>query len=149
MGKYNRNVFVAVAYETNTVTHLSFSIGCNYKFKMRHEVSIQVASGESRDVAGENVDKWFKACPTKLMHNNCLPMLMKVASLSPHAKQKLTLKGDICNGGKHLKDRFTVLFCTNAQSENMTPLITSKAHKPGYFKNSKTLPVTYETNTEV
>lgn len=127
-----------------------FSTGWLHKFKMRHGISSQVISGESKDAPDETVDEWFKNLPSKI-DGYQLKNIYNVDetglfyNLMP--ARTLAFKGDNCHGGKKSKDRLTVLLCANADgSDKMTPLIIGKSQKPRCFKNVKTLPVSYDAN---
>lgn len=59
----------------------------------------------------------------------------------------MTFKNDSCHGGKHSKERVTVLLGANASgTEKFKPLVIGKSGKPRCFKQIKTLPVTYRFN---
>jgi hypothetical protein len=66
---------------------------------------------------------------------NCLP------------DRTLALKGETCHGGKSVKERLTVLWCTNSDGlDKRVPFVIRKSMKPRCFKNVKKLPVTYYVN---
>jgi hypothetical protein len=57
----------------------------------------------------------------------------------------LVCKGESCHGGKHSKDRLTVLLCVKSDvSDKQVPIVISP--KPRCFKNVKKLPTKYHTN---
>lgn len=56
-----------------------------------------------------------------------------------------TNKGDICVGGKHSKERVSVL----TGMEKAPLFMTGKAHKPQCFEKIRTLPTEYATNAKV
>jgi len=59
--------------------------------------------------------------------------------------------GEKCTGGKHAKNRVTVLLCANATgNEKLQPLVIGKYKKPRCFAGLcvQNLPVTYEANTK-
>ena len=61
----------------------------------------------------------------------------------------LTLKGETCSGGKRSKDRITVLVCANMTGSQKLPLLViGKFARPRCFRNVRTLPVQYESNTK-
>jgi hypothetical protein len=48
----------------------------------------------------------------------------------------LAYKGETCHGGKHSKDRLTVLLCVNSDgSDKQVPIVIGKSLKPRCFKD--------------
>jgi hypothetical protein len=48
----------------------------------------------------------------------------------------LAYKGETCHGGKHSKDRVTVLLCVNSDgSDKQVPIVIGKSSKPRCFKD--------------
>nr|XP_014353309.1 PREDICTED: tigger transposable element-derived protein 4-like [Latimeria chalumnae] len=61
----------------------------------------------------------------------------------------LTLKGEECHGGKHSKEKITLLVGSNMDgSEKLKLLVIGKVKQPRCFKGVKALPVDYEGNTK-
>ncbi|XP_064423274.1 tigger transposable element-derived protein 4-like [Latimeria chalumnae] len=61
----------------------------------------------------------------------------------------LALKGEECHGGKHSKERITLLVGSNMDgSEKLKLLVIGKAKQPRCLKGVKVLPVDYEGNTK-
>lgn len=59
----------------------------------------------------------------------------------------LTFKEEPCHGGKHCKDRVTVLVGANADgSEKLPLLVIGKSKKLRCFKNVRSLPVQYDAS---
>lgn len=59
----------------------------------------------------------------------------------------LTFKDEKCHGGKHSKERLTVLLAVNKDgSEKLKPLVIGKAMKPRCFKGVKSFPTDYRAN---
>jgi hypothetical protein len=59
----------------------------------------------------------------------------------------LAYKGESCHGGKHSKDRLTVLLCVNSDgSDKQVPIVTGKYPKPRCFKKVKKLSTKYHAN---
>lgn len=59
----------------------------------------------------------------------------------------LAFKGEACSGGKHSKDRITVLVGANmAGDEKLKLLVIGKSEHPRCFKSVRHLPVTYKAN---
>ncbi|XP_025425060.1 tigger transposable element-derived protein 4-like [Sipha flava] len=58
-----------------------------------------------------------------------------------------TFKEEKCHGGKHSKDRLTILLAVNMDgSEKLTPLLIGKAAKPRCFNGIRSFPITYCSN---
>ena len=127
-----------------------FSAGWLHKFKMRHGISSQVVSGESKDVPDETVDEWFENLTSKIggyKLNNIYNVDETGLFYNLMPARTLAFKGDNCHGGKKAKDRLTVLLCSNADgSDKMTPLVIGKSRKPRCLKNVKAIPVNYDAN---
>ncbi|XP_057335435.1 tigger transposable element-derived protein 6-like [Microplitis mediator] len=61
----------------------------------------------------------------------------------------LIFKNEKCYGGKHSKERLTILLATNMTgSEKLKPLVIGKSKKPRCFSGCKSLPLDYEANTK-
>jgi len=59
----------------------------------------------------------------------------------------LAYKGESCHGGKHSKDRLTVLLCVISDgSDKQVPIVIGKSPRPRYFKNVKKSPTKYHAN---
>lgn len=129
------------------------SDGWLHKFKKRHGIGQQKMSGESAAVDDEICEEWkerlrelledyaprniFNADESGLFYK-CLP------------DRTLTFKGETCHGGKHSKERITILFATNMDgSEKLKPLVIGKSKKPRCFKGVTSFPLTYCANTKV
>ncbi|GFN87424.1 tigger transposable element-derived protein 6 [Plakobranchus ocellatus] len=123
------------------------------KFKQRHGIVFKVACGESASVDTTVVEDWKKATLDKLLSEysssdifnadetglffRCLPN-------KTHA-----FKGEACHGGKQAKDRLTMLVGTNATGTEKLPLLViGKSANPRCFKNVKSLPVEYISNSK-
>ncbi|CAF3386193.1 unnamed protein product [Rotaria sp. Silwood2] len=63
--------------------------------------------------------------------------------------RSLVLKKEKCKGGKHSKERYTVLLCSNwSGTDKLKPLVIGKSYRPRCFKNLNIgdLPVTWKAN---
>jgi hypothetical protein len=61
----------------------------------------------------------------------------------------LVYKGETCHGGKHFKDRLTVLLCDSSDgSDQQVLIVIGKSSKPRYFKDVKKLPIKYHANSK-
>lgn len=122
-------------------------------FKRRYGIVGKVISGESSSADSVGADSWiqhklpgildryeasdvYNADETALFYE-----------LLPN--RTLTLKGDVCHGGKQSKRRLTVLLCTNSDgSDKRVPLVIGKSARPRCFKGTHRMPVKYVANTK-
>jgi hypothetical protein len=64
-------------------------------------------------------------------------------------ERTLAYKGKTCHGGKHSKDRLTVLLCVNSDgSDNQVPIVIGKSSTPRCFNDGKKLPIKYHANSK-
>ncbi|GFW85409.1 tigger transposable element-derived protein 6 [Trichonephila clavipes] len=73
---------------------------------------------------------------------------MKPDSFSSVCQKKtFTFKKEKCHGGKHSKERLTILLAVNVDgSEKITPLVIGKSTKPRCFKSINLFPTKYRSN---
>ncbi|XP_047984684.1 tigger transposable element-derived protein 6-like [Leguminivora glycinivorella] len=119
-------------------------------FKKRHDLAFKKVCGESASVSKEVCTEWksqlksllngydpndvFNADETGLFFK-CLP------------DKTLTFKNEKCHGGKHSKERLTILLCTNSTgTQKLKPLMIGKSKKPRCFAGCRSLPLDYEAN---
>ena len=119
---------------------------------MRHSIIFKKITGEEGSVTDEMVHEWrssrlpsllaefnpddiFNADETGLFWK-CLP------------EKTLSLKGEKCSGGKKSKDRVTVLASANMTGGEKLPLLViGNFARPRCFKNARSIPVDYESNS--
>lgn len=66
---------------------------------------------------------------------------MKLAYFSNVADRTLTFKDEKCHGGKHSKERLTVLLAVNLDgSEKLTTLSDRKSNETAMFQRSEMVP---------
>jgi hypothetical protein len=111
------------------------------------------ACGESADESEEDCTNWKRDVLPNLLKNyrecdvfnadetglffKCLP------------DKTLTFKYEKCHGGKHSKERVTLLLATNMDgSEKIKLLLIGKSKNPRCFRGTKWLPVDYESNSK-
>ncbi|GFX03421.1 tigger transposable element-derived protein 4 [Trichonephila clavipes] len=62
-------------------------------------------------------------------------------------EKTFTFKKEKCHGGKHSKERLTILLAVNMDgSEKITPLVIGKSAKPRCFKGINSFPTKYRSN---
>ena len=134
------------------IDNFSASNGWVSRFKDRHGLVFKKLAGESAEVSVESTDAWMESLPSLLegyepqdVYNadetglffNMLP------------DRTFAYKGGSCHGGKHSKDRLTVLLCVNSEgSDEHVSIVTGKSPKPRCFKNVKKLRTKYHTNSK-
>jgi hypothetical protein len=128
------------------------SSGWLSRFKHRHGLVFKKLAGESAEVSVTSVDAWLESLPSLLegyeprdvfnadetgLFFNVLP------------DRTLAYKGETCHGGKHSKDRLTVLLCVNSDgSDKQVPIVIGKSSKPRCFKDVKKFPIKYHANSK-
>lgn len=148
-GSILREKAKTIANELN-VSNFTASNGWITRFKNRHGLVFKKLTGESAEVNIESADAWLSSLPSKLegyelqnIYNadetglffNVLP------------DRTLAFKGECCHGGKHSKERLTVLLCVNSDgSDKQIPIVIGKSLKPRCFKNVKKIPCKYYAN---
>ncbi|XP_046680817.1 tigger transposable element-derived protein 4-like [Homalodisca vitripennis] len=132
--------------------HIEFkaSNGWLENFKKRHNIFFKKVCGESGAVDDDVVVDWkaslpdlikdydpknvFNADETALFFK-CLP------------DKTYEIKEKKCHGGKHSKERITLLLASNMTGTNMLkPLVIGKSKKPRCFAGVKSLTVDYTAN---
>jgi hypothetical protein len=93
--------------------YFSVSSGWLSRFKVRHCLVFKKLAGENADVSVKSTDAWLKSLPYLLedyepcdVYNADETGLFFVLP-----DRTLAYKGETCHGGKHSKDRLTVLLC--------------------------------------
>jgi len=132
------------------------SVGWLEKWKRRHNITFRVISGESASVNDECLDnwlsnKWPKLCqgytPAEIFNCDETGLFYKMLP-----NKSLHFANEKCPGGKHSKDRLSILFCCNSDgSEKLKPVVIGKSKNPRDFKknnikNVGSLPVIYRNN---
>jgi hypothetical protein len=121
-------------------------------FKDWHGLVFKKLAGESAEVSVKSTDAWLECLPSLLegfeprdvysadetgLFFNVLP------------DRTLVYKGETCHGGRHTKDRLTVLLCVNSGgSDKQVPIVIGKSSKPRCFKDVKKLPIKYYANSK-
>lgn len=119
-------------------------------FKERNKISFKAVCGESGAVDTNVANDW---------KNSLVEMVGDVADkdvfnvdetglfYKSTPDKTMAFKKENCSGGKHSKDRFTVLIGANMDgSEKLPLLVIGKSKNPCCFKNVKSKPVMYESN---
>lgn len=129
----------------------SASVGWLDKFKKRHNITEMSMCGESASADLQCSEEWQTNVLPRLISQydkndifngdetgvffKCLP------------NKTLAFKGQKCFGGKHCKERITVMVGSNMSgTEKLKLLIIGKSKNPRSFKDIKSLPVDYECN---
>lgn len=119
-------------------------------FKNRHNISFKKVCGESGAVADNVCDEWKASLPNILKDhdpNNVFNADETALFFKCLPDKTFELKDEKCHGGKHSKERVTVLLASNMSGTNMLkPFVIGKAKNPRCFKGVKSLPVQYSAN---
>lgn len=119
-------------------------------FKERNEVSFKAVCGESGAVDMDVANDWKDLC-VQMIDDYADKDVFNVDETGLFYKctpdKTLAFKNEKCSGGKHSKERLTVLMGANMDgSEKLPLLVIGKSKNPRCFKNVKKLPVQYEAN---
>ena len=131
------------------------STGWLERFKERHGILLKRVCGEANSVniSATEMEEW----------NNRLRLMLEkyraddiynadeTGVFYKHLPDKtFEFKNVDCHGGKKSKEQITALVCSNMSGNNKLPLlIIRKAASPPCFKNKKTLPTPYTSNSKV
>ena len=116
------------------IDNFSASNGWVSRFKDPHGLVFKKLAGQSAEVSVESTDAWLESLPSLLggyerrdIYNaDETGLLFNVLH-----DRTLAYKGESCNGGKHSKDRLTVLLCVNSDgSDKQVPIVIGKSLKP-------------------
>ena len=106
--------------------------------------------GQSAEVSVERTDAWLESLPSLLggyeprdVYNTDKTGLF----FNVLPDRTLAYKGESCPGGKHSKDRLTVLVCVNSDgSDKRSADCDWEIPETNCFKNVKKLPTKYHAN---
>jgi hypothetical protein len=122
------------------IDNFSESNGWVSRFTDRHGLVFKKLVGESAEVSVESTDAWLESLPSLL------------GGYEPHdvysadetglffnvlLDRTLAYKGESCHGGKHSKDRFTVLCVNSDGSDKQIPFVIGKSLKPSASRTLK------------
>ena len=110
-------------------------------FKKRHNISSKEICGEAADVSEQTVMDWKEKLPSL-----CVGYASKDIFNADETglffrglpSKSLVARGDDCKGGKHSKERITVMFGASVTGENLKPLVIGRALKPRCFQGVDT-----------
>ncbi|GFV92772.1 tigger transposable element-derived protein 6 [Trichonephila clavipes] len=104
----------------------SSSVDLNVYSKWQNSLSDLIKEYEPRNIFNTDETGFFF---------KCLP------------EKTFTFKKEKCHGGKHSKERLTILLAVNMDgSEKITPLVVGKSAKPRCFKGINSFPTKYRSN---
>ncbi|GFV42697.1 tigger transposable element-derived protein 4 [Trichonephila clavipes] len=128
----------AKAFAKELGIEFSVSEGWLTNFKKRNGIVFKKMCGESSSVDINVSSKWqnslsdlIKECePRKIFNTDETGFFFKCLP-----EKTFTFKKKKCHGGKHSKERLTILLTVNMDgSEKITPLVIGKSAKPRCFK---------------
>lgn len=135
------------------VENFSCSASWIQRFRQRHNIVFGKISGESAAVDVNVCSNWLSNVWPSISAGYSDDQIYNADEagiffrLTPD--KTLRMKNEKCSGGKLSKERITVLVAANMTgSEKRRLLIIGKSKKPRCFKNVKSLPVTYTSNTK-
>lgn len=121
-------------------------------FKERNEISFKSVCGESSSVDQGAANEWKEKVVQIIKHAQDRD-IFNVDETGLFFKctpaKTLAFKGEKCSGGKHSKDRITLLVGANMDGTEKLPLLMiGKSRNPRCFKNVRTKPIKYRSNTK-
>lgn len=121
------------------------------KFKKRHCIKEKVISGESGSVSEADCNQWKTTTLRLILEeyepDNVFNMDETGLFFRCLPNKTLTFKDDKCFGGKHSKERITVVVCANMSGKEKNKLLViGKSKQPRCFKGVKSLETDYEYN---
>lgn len=133
-----------------SIKNFAASEGWLTNFKKRNGVVFKKVCGESGSVDDAVCLDWHDKLKT-LIENYHARDIFNTDETGLFFKclpdKTLTFKDEKCHGGKHSKERLTVLLAVNMDgSEKLKPLVIGKAMKPRCFKGVKSFPTDYRAN---
>ncbi|XP_072142740.1 tigger transposable element-derived protein 6-like [Dermacentor andersoni] len=119
----------------------------------QHSIVGKVASGESAEANSIGAADWLcDRVPGILSRYNVSDIYNADETaffyrLLP--RKTLALRNEKCHGGKHSKQRLTVLLCVNMDgSDKRVPFVIGTSEKPHCFSGKRSMPVKYAANTK-
>lgn len=127
------------------------STGWLDKFKRRHGIVQKTVSGESAEVNEDDCETWRETVLKPILHQYTPRNVFNADETGLFFKclpdKTLTFKNEKCFGGKHSKERITVMVGANMDgSEKLKLLVIGKSKTPRCFRGIKSLEVDYDFN---
>ncbi|XP_065196846.1 tigger transposable element-derived protein 4-like [Sycon ciliatum] len=130
----------------------NFSLDLNWieRWKKRHGVSCKQIVGESASADHASAKTWLDTQLDPIRQDYDDKDIFNADEtglfwkMSP--EKTLAFKGETCKGGKHAKDRVTVLVATSADGEKLPLYVIGKSKRPHCFRGVLNIPVEYEAN---
>lgn len=127
------------------------SVGWLDKFMKRHKITQKVMCGESADVNEHDCEEWLSNTLPELLAQYHEKDIFNADETGLFFKclpdKTLTFKDEKCFGGKHSKERITIMVGANMSgSEKLKLLVIGKSKNPRSFKGKFFLPVIYRSN---
>ncbi|GFS70209.1 tigger transposable element-derived protein 6 [Trichonephila clavipes] len=119
-------------------------------FKKRNEIVFKKMCGENLSVDINVCSKWQNSLldlikehePRNIFNTDETGLFFKCLP-----EKTFTFKKEKCHGGKHSKERLTILPAVNMDgSEKITPLVIRKSAKPRCFKGINSFPTKYRSS---
>ncbi|GFV98179.1 tigger transposable element-derived protein 6 [Trichonephila clavipes] len=119
-------------------------------FKKRNGIVFKKMCGESSSVDINVCSKWQNSLsdlikeyePRNIFNTGETGLFFKRLQ-----EKTFIFKKEKCHGGKHSKERLTILLAVNMDgSEKITPLVIEKSEKPRCFKGINSFPTKYRSN---
>jgi len=130
------------------IDEFAASSGWLDRFKNRHGIVYRQICGEAESVKPDDVELWWSTTLPTLLKDYPLENVYNADEFGLFFKllpdKSLVFKKESCHGGKLSKERVTVLACANATgTHKLRLLVIGKSRSPCCFKNVKSFPVDY------
>ena len=134
------------------IDNFQSSYGWLQRFKKRHGIVIKYMCGENASVSDTLVDNWLTLNIPTLLSGYEARNIYNADETGLFFRllldKTLIFKKESCHGGKHSKERITVLVGANVEGEKLPLLVIGKSKNPRCFKNVKSFPVQYTSSSK-
>ena len=121
------------------------------RFKARHSIIAKRIHGESASASLDQVSLWKETILPGIIQKFQMGNIFNIDETGLFWKllpeRTLQFKGIDCKGGKHAKDRITILVGASALGEKLPLMVIGKSQKPRCFANSH-IPIDYQSNSK-
>jgi DDE superfamily endonuclease/Tc5 transposase DNA-binding domain/CENP-B N-terminal DNA-binding domain len=130
---------------------LTISMSWIQRWKHRHGITSKLMCGESGAVSEEASHYWFASIVPSLLQRFSPADIFNADEtglfwkLTP--QRTLAFVGEKCHGGKHSKERISVLVAASMTGEKLPLLVIGKSARPRAFRNQR-VPLEYASNAK-
>lgn len=122
------------------------------RWKKRHSISRKLIVGESASADHGSANDWLSTQVAAIRREFSDDDIFNADETGLFWKMSpdrtLAFRGEVCKGGKHAKDRITLLVAASAKGEKLPLFAIGKSKRPHCFRGVLNLPVKYEANAK-